>query len=90
MVKTRRESMVAREERQDQEDDISDEESGQKQTKMTYQQEDIFIALIIDFYNIVEKKSTDKSLTPKKLKDAQDKAWNDLRDAFINKTNVSK
>lgn len=56
---------------------------------MTSAQEDIFISIVMEHFNVIERKTTDKSLTPKNLSAALSQEWKQIQAEFSQKTGVS-
>lgn len=69
------------------EDDDDVEETGGRKN-MTNQGEDILIAEILPKMDVIEKKSTDRSLNPKNVAKLQTEAWNEILASFNSKTKV--
>lgn len=69
--------------------DDNDEPAMPSQKKMTAIHEDVFISVVLNFFDVIENKSTDKSLNPKALRDRQSEAWAAIRAALAEKTSVS-
>lgn len=59
-----------------------------QQAKMSYAQEDIFISSVLQWFDVVENKSTDKSLSQSNKKKATE-AWENIQTEFEQETNVS-
>lgn len=57
--------------------------------KFSYEEEDCLLAIIRKHIDVIEKKSTDKSLSPQKLKTAQQNAWTQIAKEHKQKTGVS-
>lgn len=70
-------------------DDDDDQPPTASQKKMTAVHEDIFISIVLNFFDVIENKSTDKSLNPKSLRDRQSEGWEAIRAAVFEKTSVS-
>lgn len=62
----------------------------QSRKYMTIEEEDILIAEILPKFDIIEKKSTDKSLNAKKLIETQNKVWAGICASFNGKVEVCK
>lgn len=61
--------------------------SGRK--NMSADHEDVLISIILKHFDIVENKSTNKSLTSDGLEAKQNAAWAEIRNEFADKTTVS-
>lgn len=55
---------------------------------MTAAQEEIFISVIMDHFNVIERKSTDKSLTPKKLAATLLQEWTKIQSELSQRIGV--
>lgn len=64
----------------DSDDEIEGEEIEelQRKTRMSQEEEEALIAEILPKMDIIEKKTTDNSLNPKKLNEMQAKAWDEV------------
>lgn len=60
---------------QDESDLDEDNEGPSPRKKISNDEEDKLIAVILRYYDIIENKKTDKSVAPKKLREAQSNAW---------------
>lgn len=57
--------------------------------RMSPEEEDILLAEIIKYFDIIENKATDRSLTPKALQERHAQAWEQIKNSFVEKTGVS-
>lgn len=57
---------------------------------MTSEDEQILVSEILKKFDIIEKKTTDKSLDPQKVVKQQLDAWNQISSAFNEKAQVSQ
>lgn len=55
---------------------------------MNSEQEDIFISTVLEHFDTIEKKSTNKSLTPRNLQKSVADAWTTIQNDFFSKTQV--
>lgn len=78
-----------RENEVDENSNDEDNEGPSQRKKLSNDEEDKLIAIILRYYDILENKQTDKSLTPKKLREAQSNAWLTIQAEFKDETMVS-
>lgn len=64
------------------------EDEMEEKKHMSQEEEDIFINEMLPKMDIIEKKSTDRSLNPQKLNSLQTKAWEEILASFNEKTKV--
>lgn len=94
MVRRRRKTMIERPtnfnsdmETEDEGDD--DTEPNKKRTKMTVEDENELISVILRHFDEIENKSTDKSLSAKNLNQAISKSWAQIHKEYSEMTGVS-
>lgn len=69
-------------------DDLVADSQGKRVQKMTYDQEDVLISLVLDSFDIIENKATDKSLNQSNKRRA-DEAWKIIETEYERQTKVS-
>lgn len=69
--------------------DGSDDVIDTARKNFSYEEEDCFLAILQKYFDVIEKKSTDKSLSPQKLKIAHQNAWTQIAKEHKQKTGVS-
>lgn len=79
MPNTRRESLCA---------DVAEDDIGSQRKKMTNDEEDKLITIILKYFDIIESKKIDKSLSAKALREAISNVWSTIRNEFIEETMV--
>lgn len=67
---------------------VKDQQEKGQTAKMTQEQEGILIAMILERFDVIENRKTDKSLNQSNKKKATE-AWNHIQAEFERKTNVS-
>lgn len=69
--------------------DGSDDVIDTSRKNFSYEEEDCFLSILLRHFDEIEKKSTDKSLSPLKLKTAQQNTWTQIAKEHKEKTGVS-
>lgn len=64
------------------------EDTRNDKKKMTNEDEDDFITIILTYFDVIENKATDKSLDPTLLAKRQNAAWTEIRSKFIAKSGM--
>lgn len=57
--------------------------------KLNFEQEDVLISIILNHFDAIERKTTDKSLTPSGLQQRIRDGWAKIRSEFQERTTVS-
>lgn len=78
MAKNRRESLCG---------EVAEDASQRK--KMSNEEEDKLISIIFKYFDVVENKKTDKSLSAKALRETNSNVWATIRTEFRDETMVS-
>lgn len=77
----------------DEDEDVSvdDQKKNKRNTgrKLTSNQGDIFIGIMLDHFDVIENKSTDASLTGDALSDVLLSEWTEIQTEFLQKTGVN-
>lgn len=63
--------------------------NSQIQKKMTTADEDILISKILKQFDVIEKKTTNKASTARKVEEEINEAWQQIQNEFHDKTNVT-
>lgn len=66
----------------------SDQATGRRTQSMSYVEEDVFLAIVLNHFDVIENKQTDKSLSAQPLRDRQSTAWKAIHSEFTEKTKV--
>lgn len=99
-IKTRRLTILSQEDSQadilvdeeipeDEENEAGCSYSKEKRSKMSAGDEDEFIRIVLAHFDEIEKKSTNKSLTPVAFRDSQQEVWKNISKEVAEKTNVT-